>query len=77
MSGNFSINLDVAMEQYNKRKEANKGKQIDNSSMQAGSPMYYYCRFCSVHTQTLPESHSSAPKTVCDPCKILHDHGLI
>jgi hypothetical protein len=71
------IDFDVAMEQYKKRKEENKGKQIDNSTLRAGSSMYYYCKFCGVHTETLPESHWDAPKIICDPCDILHTHGLI
>lgn len=71
------IDFDVALEQYKKRKEENKGKQIDNGSLYAGSPMYYYCHFCGVHTETLPESHTCAPKIICEPCDILHKHGLI
>jgi hypothetical protein len=67
----------IALEQFKKRKAANSGKQIDNSSLYAGSPMVYYCKFCGEHTQTLPESHIEAPKVVCDACKILRDHGLV
>lgn len=67
----------LAMEQFEKRKAENAGKQIDNSRLYAGSPMHYYCRFCGCHTETLPESHWSRPSTVCDPCQILHDHGLV
>lgn len=67
----------LALKQYHERKAANRGKQINNSSLYAGSPMYYYCKFCGVLTETLPESHLSRPKTICDPCKILHEHGLL
>jgi hypothetical protein len=71
------IDFDVALEQYKKRKEENAGKQIDNSTLHAGSPMYYYCRFCCIHTDTLPESHMCSPITICKPCDILYKHGLI
>lgn len=77
MNKAISINLDVAMRQFKKRKKANKGKQVDNSSLYAGSPMYYYCRYCGELTECLPESHWNSPKTVCDPCDVLHQHGLI
>ena len=73
----FKFDSELALEQYRKRKEANQGKQVDNNSLHAGSPMYYYCKFCGVHTETLSECHMSAPKTVCDPCEALHVHGLI
>jgi hypothetical protein len=74
---NIKFDADLAMEQYRKRKEANQGKQIKNSSLPAGSPMYYYCKFCSIKTETLPEAHICAPKVICDPCNYLHIHGLI
>jgi hypothetical protein len=73
----FRFDADLAMEQYRKRKSDNQGKQLDNSSMPAGSPMYYYCKFCGIHTETLPESHMNAPKVICTPCEYLHAHGLI
>lgn len=77
MSTTFQFDSKLALEQYHKRKEDNKGKQINNGNLPAGSPMYYYCKFCGCHTETLPECHYSAPKTTCEPCKALHLHGLI
>ena len=65
------------MAQFKKRQKAHKGKQIDNSSLPAGSPMYFYCKFCGAPTDTLPESYTCCPKQVCDPCEILHAHGLV
>lgn len=73
----FQFDSKLAMEQYQLRKKANVGKQINNSSLPAGSPMYYYCKFCGDHTETLPECHISRPKTVCEPCEALRIHGLI
>lgn len=71
------FDFEVAMKTFHARKAANEGKQIDNGSLYAGSAMHYYCKFCGAHTQTVPESHWGSIKTVCDPCKILHEHGLI
>lgn len=69
---------EIAVRQFEKRKAENAEKpKIDNASLPAGSPMYYYCKFCGDHTETLPETHIRAPKVICDPCKVLNDHGLI
>ncbi len=73
----MELDVKVAMEQYAKRKAENEGKRIDNSRLPAGSPMHYYCRFCEAPTETLPESHWGTPKTICRPCEVLHEHGLI
>lgn len=74
---NVAVDLKVAMAQFKKRQKENKGKQIDNSSLYAGSPMYFYCRFCGCQTAVLPEDYTCTPKRVCDPCEILHAHGLV
>ena len=72
------FNSEVALEAYHKRVEDNKDlEHVDNASLYAGSPMFFYCRKCRVHTVTLSESFTCKPKTICDPCKILADHGLI
>ncbi len=77
MSATFKFDADLAMQQYRKRKADNQGKEINNSSLPAGSPMYYYCKYCGAHTETLPECHMRAPKVVCDPCAPLRLHGLV
>lgn len=74
----IQLDTEVAMTKFVERFRMNKDKeQVDNSTLYAGSPMYYYCKFCGEHTQTLPECHFSAPKTICDPCEVLNAHGLI
>lgn len=72
-----AINLEVAMEQFHKRQAANVGQQVNNSRLPAGSPMYYYCRYCGAHIITLPEGHFQTVCTVCRPCDVLREHGLI
>ena len=59
-----------------KRKADNKGKQINNSSLYAGSPMYYYCRHCGVLTDTLAESDfSTRPRQICSACREMVKFG--
>lgn len=54
------------------RREANIGKQVDNASLNAGSPMYYYCKCCGVQTAVLPEDwYRELPPKYCDECKAL------
>jgi hypothetical protein len=78
MNTEIKIDLKVAMEQFQKRKAKNaKKKRIDNSSLPVGAPMYFYCRFCGDQTDCLPEGYTCRPKRICDPCEVLHLHGLI
>jgi hypothetical protein len=42
--------------------------QIDNASLYAGSPMYYYCRHCGLLACTMSEGHWGRPSRVCDDC---------
>ena len=67
-----------ALECLRKRREENAGKdQINNASLYAGSPMYYYCKSCSGLAEVLPESHISSPKQLCDECQDLEDRGWL
>ncbi|MFA5870430.1 MAG: hypothetical protein WC842_00875 [Candidatus Paceibacterota bacterium] len=65
-----------ALEQLEKRRK-NKPEQIDNTSLYAGSPMYFYCKSCGHLADTLPESYISKPKDLCDECQALKDLGWL
>lgn len=74
----YMFDSKLALEQFEKRKAAaSEAPRMSNATLPAGSPMFYYCRFCGEHTETLPELHLSAPRTTCEPCQVLRDHGLI
>jgi len=73
----MTIDLRVAIKGFAQRLKDNKGKQVNNSDLRAGSPMYYYCKHCGIHTETLPETHWSTPTTVCGGCKVLVEQGII
>lgn len=50
--------------------------QIDNGRLYAGSPMYFYCKFCGAQTDVLPENYIfSTPSRVCSECQVLIDLG--
>lgn len=66
-----------ALDRLEKRREANKDKKrINNSSLPAGSPMYYYCKICG-EEMVLPEDHDCNAPSKCDECQILVDFGWL
>jgi hypothetical protein len=68
----------VALQTLTKRRRENaKKKKIDNGSLYAGSPMYFYCKSCDGLADTLPESYVSSPKKLCDECQALKDLGWL
>jgi len=72
------FDFEVARQSFIRRYLEFAGKQIDNSSLPAGSPMYYYCHGCGIQVAVLPETwFLNAPPNYCESCKIFADHGLI
>lgn len=69
---------EYALKALAERREVNANKEpIDNSSLPAGSPMYFYCRACAGLADILPESYISPPKKLCDECQVLKDLGWL
>ena len=69
---------EYALGQWKKRREENaKKEKIDNASLHAGSPMYFYCTSCGVLSDTKPEGYLDTPKTICNECKALKDLGWL
>ena len=61
-----------------RRKENTDDKKIDNASLVAGSPIYYYCMSCNGLADTKPENWwMSPPKRLCDECQALKDLGWL
>lgn len=58
------------------RRQANPPVKIDNASLYAGSPMYFYCKLCE-GTIALPETFTCAVPTYCDPCELIKDMGWL
>ncbi len=68
----------LALAALEKRREQNSSKVIDNSSLQAGSNMYYYCKYCLALTHTLSEGDfRTKPKRCCNDCQPLKDKGWL
>lgn len=58
-------------------RKANPPERIDNSRLYAGSPMYYYCRYCNHISEVLPETHLERPSHICNKCQELISRGLL
>jgi hypothetical protein len=72
------MDFEIASKEFKRRYVENRGKRIDNSSLPAGSPMYYYCRGCEVLVDTKPESWwGDPPPHYCLACQPLAEHGMI
>jgi hypothetical protein len=66
----------VALEALASRR-ANQPKKIDNSSLPAGAPMYFYCLSCGHESDVKPENYLTAPKKLCGECQALRDLGWL
>ena len=58
-------------------RRASKPDRIDNSSLPAGSPMFFYCVTCGHLSDTKPESYTSVPKSLCAECQALKQAGWL
>lgn len=60
-----------------RRKENSKAHKIDNGSLPAGAPMYFYCISCDSLADTKPESYLTPPRKLCNECQALKDLGWL
>lgn len=66
-----------ASTQLLRRREENRDKkQINNSDLPLGSPMYYYCIGCGDIADVLPENwFMGSPRKLCEECQALKNLG--
>jgi hypothetical protein len=70
--------LEVSSEEFFKRYQAKKDNMVNNSSLPAGSPMYYYCNGCCTLVATIPEgSWNHSRSKYCGSCEQLSEMGAI
>lgn len=60
-----------------KERRENRPKQIDNASLPAGAPMYFYCISCGHTSDVLPEGYMSRPSHLCAECRALKELGWL
>lgn len=65
-----------ALRQLQKRRD-NQPKQIDNASLYAGSPMYFYCVSCGAPSDIKSENYLTPPKKLCPECQAMKDAGWL
>jgi len=68
-----------AIRQFVERKDyaARHITKVENQSLYAGSPMYYYCQACGMPTEVLPENYLFRPYQLCSQCQGLKDEGWL
>jgi RNA polymerase-binding transcription factor DksA len=71
-----ALNKEELLEKLRKRRH-NRPKKIDNASLPARAPMYYYCKSCGALADKLPESHTVLAKSLCTECQQLKDFGWL
>lgn len=64
------------MQEFETRIKENEGKQKNNSALMAGSPMYFYCKYCGIETDVLPETYTGKPIICCKECDKLIESGV-
>lgn len=75
---NFDRNTAVT-DFYRRKEENNRKGRVNNGSLWAGAPMYYYCRHCGA-IDIKPENFDpryNPVKDPCDKCKELLENGGI
>lgn len=74
------VEVEDPVQKFLKRKEENsKKKRVNNASLRAGSPMYYYCKYCGAE-DIKPECFNPRTdpiKDPCDACRELIEKGLM
>lgn len=71
------MNVEIELENYKKRKEENKGRQIKNSSLPLDAAFYFYCTHCGVCTDVVPPDFMGVPVLTCPGCKGLIEKGFL
>ena len=59
-----------------RERQENPPKKIDNGSLYAGSPMYFYCKLCQAEI-VLPEDFICAVPQLCNDCNFIKDKGFV
>lgn len=72
MATNVDIKDQPALLRLRKRLD-NPAERINNASLRAGSPMFFYCKMCGAESDRVPEGYISSPKKICNDCKELKE----
>lgn len=62
---------------WRRRQESQTRTKIDNSTLVAGAPMYFYCVSCGAVADVKPEAFFTPPRTLCQECDALKECGWL
>lgn len=70
MKTDLEYTHEKALEQYVRRRRVARSKpQIDNSVLEVGQAMFFYCKDCGIEVEKLPEDYLFMPINQCSQCK--------
>jgi len=72
----IEIVKETALRQLAERR-ANRPVPVDNSSLHAGSKMYFYCHSCGALADLKPETYLFPPRDLCSECEGLKTEGWL
>lgn len=58
-------------------RQENQPEQIDNATLHAGSPMYFYCRVCGWLSDVKGESYIIPPAKLCKECMAIKEENWL
>jgi len=58
-------------------RRAHRPVPVDNSALQAGSEMYFYCHSCGALADIKPETYLFLPRALCSECEGLKTEGWL
>lgn len=65
-----------AIRQFRQRLKS-RPEQVENASLHAGEPMYFYCEHCGVQTDLLNEEYIFPPRQCCSQCQGIISMGFL
>jgi len=69
---------DKALEAREARKvQAKKDGRVNNATLYAGSPMYFYCIHCGLESEVCPEGYTWKPMRICGSCQTMEEKGWL
>jgi endogenous inhibitor of DNA gyrase (YacG/DUF329 family) len=78
MKTDTEIMKEMALQQFRERVlSVREIPKIDNSSLMAGEPMYFYCSCCGIQTEVLREDFLFRPFSKCSQCLGLDQMGWL
>lgn len=58
---------------HERRAKSLTDTKVNNASLPAGFPIYYYCISCGQVSETVSETYVTSPRKICTECQAMID----